>query len=238
MATPAPEKAPEKLKGYLTITIAEASGRNRDDEEVWDPAFVEGYVKVEIRGGPRNIKVVSSTKRVLANAISWQEDITCEILEGASELRIMLCKEKRSPTTSRIGSSVVAACGIFVEDILDAVPIDKYFELFKPGAGGDGGFIRVAMNYDTQLAAAEQESSAAQEAGVPFQPQLSFNSYSRAPAPAPAAPQLVEAVEVAKPAATVEPEPAKKDRRRIPLVKIGMVVGASAITVLKLLKKV
>lgn len=34
-----------------------------------------------------------------------------EILEGSSELRIMLCKEKRSPTSSRIGSSVVAACG-------------------------------------------------------------------------------------------------------------------------------
>ena len=39
---------------------------------------------------------------------------------------------------------------------MDAVPIDKYFELFKPGAGGDGGFIRVAMNYDTQMAAAEE----------------------------------------------------------------------------------
>ena len=41
--------------------------------------------------------------------------------------------------------------GIFVDDILDAVPIDKYFELFKPGTGGEGGFIRVAMNYDTNL---------------------------------------------------------------------------------------
>lgn len=45
MATPALETAPERLKGYLTITIAEASGRNREDEEVWDPAFVEGFVK-------------------------------------------------------------------------------------------------------------------------------------------------------------------------------------------------
>ena len=42
-----------------------------------------------------------------------------------------------------------------MEDILDAVPIDKYFELFKPGAGGEGGFIRVAMNYDTQMLAAD-----------------------------------------------------------------------------------
>ena len=45
MATAAPEKAPERLKGYLTITIVEASGRNRDAAEVWDAAFVEGYVK-------------------------------------------------------------------------------------------------------------------------------------------------------------------------------------------------
>ena len=45
MSASAPEKVPERVKGYLTVTIAEASGRNRDDEEVWDPAFVEGYVK-------------------------------------------------------------------------------------------------------------------------------------------------------------------------------------------------
>ena len=141
------------------------------------------------------------------------------MLEGASELRIMLCKEKRTAGTARVGTSVVAACGarwhpngatcstphasqdqrlctffhghmprghlpescetkllsvtrvrcaptigsmlsdydivyaagIFVDDILDAVPIDKYFELFKPGTGGEGGFIRVAMNFDSNL---------------------------------------------------------------------------------------
>lgn len=39
------------------------------------------------------------------------------------------------------------AVGIFVADIIEAVPIDKYFELFKPGAGGDGGFIRIGMEY-------------------------------------------------------------------------------------------
>jgi hypothetical protein len=42
----------------------------------------------------------------------------------------------------------VGYAGIFVADILEAVPIDKYFELFKPGAGGDGGFIRIGMNYE------------------------------------------------------------------------------------------
>ncbi len=39
------------------------------------------------------------------------------------------------------------AAGIFVNDIMDAVPIDKYFELFKPGQGGEGGFIRIGMDY-------------------------------------------------------------------------------------------
>lgn len=56
--------------------------------------------------------------------------------------------------------------GIFVEDILDAVPIDKYFELFKPGAGGDGGFIRVAMNYDTQALPGEQGAARSAQAGT------------------------------------------------------------------------
>jgi hypothetical protein len=37
--------------------------------------------------------------------------------------------------------------GIFVSDILDAVPIDKYFELFKPSAGGEGGFIRLGLDF-------------------------------------------------------------------------------------------
>lgn len=34
-------------------------------------------------------------------------------------------------------------------DILDAVPIDKYFELFKPNAGGEGGQMRIGMKYVT-----------------------------------------------------------------------------------------
>lgn len=40
--------------------------------------------------------------------------------------------------------------GIYVSDILDAVPIDKYFELFKPGAGGEGGFIRLGLDYGSE----------------------------------------------------------------------------------------
>jgi len=49
------------------------------------------------------------------------------------------------PALSRLALCHSSPPGIFVQDILEAVPIDKYFELFKPGAGGEGGFIRVAM---------------------------------------------------------------------------------------------
>ena len=73
----------------------------------------------------------------------------------------MLCKEKRS-RDGRIGSSVVAACGIYVDDIIDAIPIDKYFELFKPKGGGDGGFIRIAMDFEP---ATEQQAAAGAAVG-------------------------------------------------------------------------
>ena len=104
-----------------------------------------------------------------------------DVLESSKELRLMLCRERRTGT--RVGTSVIAACGatereaseqdfglitfsqhicdmltnepsaaayagIFVSDILEAVPIDKYFELFRPGAGGEGGFIRISINYE------------------------------------------------------------------------------------------
>ncbi len=36
-----------KVKGHLIITVAEASGKNKDDQLVWDPNFVEGFVKSE-----------------------------------------------------------------------------------------------------------------------------------------------------------------------------------------------
>jgi len=73
---------------------------------------------------------------------------TCrEHFEGAGELRILLCQPKVKQPGEKPTSTVLAACGIYMKDILDAVPIDKYFELFKPGEGADGGFIRISMNY-------------------------------------------------------------------------------------------
>lgn len=33
------------IRGYLVVTVAEASGRNKEEDDVWDPGFYEGYVK-------------------------------------------------------------------------------------------------------------------------------------------------------------------------------------------------
>mmetsp|Transcript_14255 Transcript_14255/g.43062 ORF Transcript_14255/g.43062 Transcript_14255/m.43062 type:complete len:220 (+) Transcript_14255:219-878(+) len=203
----------DAVRGYLVVTVAEASGRNKDEQDVWDPNFFEGYVKVEIRGKPPvpTVKVSSSVKRVLAGQISWQEEIVCDVLEGANELRLMLCKEKRNAATGAVGQSIVAACGIYVDDILEAVPIDKYFELFKPKNGGDGGFIRVAMNFSTE----SPEEAAAGNQVAPYVPSTSFKKYSKSSTEAEEA-ELNEDL-------TDSPGGGK---RRIPFGKILVLAGA------------
>lgn len=35
----------EKVRGYLVISAREASGKNKEEKVVWDPSFVEGFVK-------------------------------------------------------------------------------------------------------------------------------------------------------------------------------------------------
>lgn len=73
-----------------------------------------------------------------------QHHVLCrDLFEGSSELRLLLCREQTN--NGRRSVHVVCACGIFVQHILDAVPIDKYFEMFKPGSGSDGGFVRLKM---------------------------------------------------------------------------------------------
>ncbi|EIE25485.1 hypothetical protein COCSUDRAFT_40718 [Coccomyxa subellipsoidea C-169] len=104
---------PPKIKGHFIINVAEASGKNKEDQLVWDPNFVEGFVK-----------------------------------------------------------------GIFVNDIMDAVPIDKYFELFKPGAGGEGGFIRISMDFVKTLKDRGGTADGAKAQPVGFKPALSFKGYS------------------------------------------------------------
>lgn len=103
------------------------------------------HFTVEIRGGARTVKKQTSNQKIKDGTINWEEQLALECLDGASELRILLCREKKNG--DRQGTSIVAACGIYMKEILEAVPIDKYFELFKPGHGAEGGFIRVSVNY-------------------------------------------------------------------------------------------
>ena len=137
------------LQGYLVVKVLEAAGQNGDDETVWDESVKEAFVKIEIRG-PRSrpVKKQTSVSRVSGGVVTWEEQLALEHYEGSGELRILLCqpKPKKSPGEKQ-SSVVLAACGIYMKDILEAVPIDKYFELFKPGEGADGGFIRISMNY-------------------------------------------------------------------------------------------
>ena len=54
-----------------------------------------------------------------------------------------------SPDVQKLEVSMLFA-GIFVADILRAVPINKYFELYKPKATdqSEGGFIKVVIEFE------------------------------------------------------------------------------------------
>jgi len=149
------EEKPRREESSLRSTSKDAKKKNPKNQKTQPRLLLfslhSPHFPVEIRGGAKPVKETSQPKRIVANSASWSQDLTLEVLEGASELRVMLCKEKRQE--GKVGTSVVAACGIFVADILDAVPIDKYFELFKPGAGGEGGFVRIAMSFYPDAAA-------------------------------------------------------------------------------------
>lgn len=136
-------------KRYLYITVQEASGKSKDQEVLWEPSFTEGFVRVEVRGGAKTVKAITYNQSVQNLSITWEQELRVEVTDESKELRIMLCKEKpRDGSGSKRNTAILAACGIYVKDILESVPIDKYFELFKPGEGGDralGGFIRVML---------------------------------------------------------------------------------------------
>jgi len=134
-------------KQYLFMTIHEAWGVSKEQEPVWDETFKEGYVRVEVRGGNKTQKTTTFTQSVENYSMDWRQDLRLELTESSKELRIMLCREKPRDQAVKKSAFVVAACGIFVKDILDAVPIDKAFELFKPGETDStlGGYIRVTL---------------------------------------------------------------------------------------------
>ena len=46
-------------KGVIVIRVKEAHGRNKKDEIVWDPGFIEGFVRAELRGADKSKQIVS-----------------------------------------------------------------------------------------------------------------------------------------------------------------------------------
>lgn len=141
----------------LEVRVEEASGKNRSEQYVWDSESFECFVKAEVRGGEKPVRATTQKATVKDCQITWQEDLTLEVTEGATELRLLLCREKT--TNGKKGVSVITACGIFVKDILEAVPIDKYFEMFKPGSGQEGGYIRLRMRLITPGEVSSRELS-------------------------------------------------------------------------------
>lgn len=138
--------APAADRKVLEVVIDEATNLNRDSQVGKEDELTEGFMKVEVRGpdGTRPVKVSTKTVSVTADKkMIWHEALHLDLFEGSSELRLLLCREQTS--NGRRSVHVVCACGIFVQHILDAVPIDKYFEMFKPGSGSDGGFVRLKM---------------------------------------------------------------------------------------------
>ena len=46
-------------RGVIVIRVKEAHGRNKKDEIVWEPRFIEGFVRAELRGVDRSKQIVS-----------------------------------------------------------------------------------------------------------------------------------------------------------------------------------
>lgn len=180
----------------------------------------EAMVKVEVRGGPKSSKAQSKKASVIGHTITWDERLILEVAEEANELRIMLCRERYQG--NKRGTSVIAACGIYVADILEAVPIDKYFELFKPNAGGEGGHIRIAMNFVQSLDELDavgqmQDKSLATDLAVPVANKANEHAAGTKDRSLPSKPS--------------------GKRRRFPFIPLLVIIGAGGFVAKKLLNK-
>ena len=72
----------------------------------------------------------------------------------------LIVNGNKTITTTTTTITTITKKGIYVSDILEAVPLDKFFMLYRPGAGGEGGFIRLGLDYSTeapQLARGERQ---------------------------------------------------------------------------------
>ncbi len=81
---------PPKIKGHFIINVAEASGKNKEDQLVWDPNFVEGFVKgtVNIKWSFEGVTIRKSFyATVLSDFFGWS--LQLKFVEGPRTSRYL-----------------------------------------------------------------------------------------------------------------------------------------------------
>mmetsp|Transcript_9797 Transcript_9797/g.18306 ORF Transcript_9797/g.18306 Transcript_9797/m.18306 type:complete len:255 (-) Transcript_9797:407-1171(-) len=206
------EHDPSELRGHFDLTIHEADG-NVNGIYTWDPNVVpfEGFVKIEIRGGSRNVKDQTARVRVDDDGkIVWNQTISLELLKEATELRLIFCKDRSKrqvAALTRKTPSVIAACGIYVDDILKSAPFEKKFELYKPNSGTDRGTIKLSLGFRENPLYSPLESDTS--------PEVSTHS-PEVPKPVPEAPVPKPPVK-----SVAEPSSNKRPKRNLFVSLIG-----------------
>lgn len=82
---------PPKVKGHFIINVAEASGKNKEDQLVWDPNFVEGFVKGMIDGLLR-IEIMELQARLVFRSLSLVQCVAVEIRGGAKNVKVLFIR--------------------------------------------------------------------------------------------------------------------------------------------------
>jgi len=227
-------------RGFLVVTVHEATGKNKDEVVVWDPSFVEGFVKGEGRGRgggrwrpfffilvlgrpddnpsppppsrdpwrrpprqghlrlpprhrhergvgrgphpPRARRRVGAAAHALPREegrrpggdlrrgrvrhLRVRHPGRGERKEGGGGRGVSGWSARAPTPTSFPNPSPLPSSS-------PQVPIDKFFELFKPGAGGEGGFIRVGVAFYPDARALERRAGAPRrKGGLPLLPLL------------------------------------------------------------------
>jgi len=130
---------------HLEVKVLSACGLVKG-VSAWDLTDFDGYVKVEMRGGSGVVvKARTSAVKSVNQKLQFNEFMTLPIPAAAEEVRLTVCKEKKRGAH---GSSVkIANAGIRLRDLLQAVPIERDFNLFKPDeVTTDGGSIKLFFN--------------------------------------------------------------------------------------------
>ncbi|CAG9465539.1 unnamed protein product [Pedinophyceae sp. YPF-701] len=149
---------PIKILGKLNVTVMEVNawkdGRYKwgatEDEQPDDKVPTSCFVKLELKSKSKDPAGDTKSRTRIVETSNGKaflrETLPMEVREGAEELRVIVCRSVKAPDGTQ-KHSVIAACGLYIKDVIAVAPIDKYFDLYKPHKGGPGGMIRVKMDF-------------------------------------------------------------------------------------------